>query len=118
MLVIALFNETKMIQDLSQETIFLIHCTLVVPAIKKLIATYDHLDVVEKALDHFKGASPGQPIIWDMPMVQELEKLRRELVVYHRQDFKPAPRFDTYASNFHKLLLHAKKQKILENTMC
>lgn len=116
MLVVALFNETKIIQNLSQETITLVHYTVVVPAMKKLIATYDLLEIAEKALGHFKGLQPGQPIIWDVPMVQELEKLRRELVIYHRKDFDSVPKFDAYAGNFHKLILHAKNQKILHAT--
>jgi hypothetical protein len=114
MLVISLFNETKMLQDLSQETVQLVHCTDVISAIKKLIATYELLEMAEKTLVVFKEISPGKPIIWDIPVVQEMDKLRRELVIYHRQDFTPIRKFDNYASNFHKLVVHAKNQKALE----
>lgn len=100
--VLKLYNEVSLMEQLSGETITLIHHTKTLPAIKKLVTIGDIVTLnlkIEKEFDEYLEGPP-----WDLCSLSDLGTLKRELVVYHRLDFNPFRVLDYYSKMVNKLL--------------
>ena len=78
--------EKMIVSKLLTQTIDLIHSTKVIKAIKKLTQAYDILILNQEIIAKY---SEKDKFCWDKAAVQDLNHISRELVVYHRIDFKP-----------------------------
>lgn len=105
--IIKLFDETTLLRKLTVDTVQIIHLTNTIAAIKRLLHAHDMLHLTQEILDNYK--SQFAEFVWDMPTISELDKVNRELIIYHRPDFKPIRRFDEYTTDLSKLISLAKK---------
>lgn len=99
---IKLFDESSLMAELTDKTIVLIKATSVIPAIKRLVTAYDILSLnleIEKKFREFRDGPP-----WDIHALQDLSMIRRELLVYYRQDFDPVNALDNYSQRMGTLL--------------
>jgi len=86
-------DEVCIMRELKDETIILIHCTLFIDAIKKLIAAYEIIDLTLDIQIRFK--TELNPI-WDFSALSELKTIKRELNIYYRKSFDPIITFERY----------------------
>lgn len=98
--IIRLYDEKALMSELSTDTLHLIHATSVVAAIKRLVTAYD---IILLNLEIEKKFSMPEPP-WDVCALQDLNTIRRELVIYHRVDFDPAVLVDKYNSKMGTLI--------------
>ena len=109
--VVRLFDEVALMSELKSETVQLIHATTLVKAIKRLVDAHDiialNLDI-EKSFQSYNKAPP-----WDIPALNDLSIIRRELVVYYRQDFKPVKLVDNYSAKMGALFCSIKRREKL-----
>ena len=104
-------DEAQLVQKLSQDTLQLIHCTMQMAAIKKLVAAYDIMQInleIHQKYTEFKHEFP-----WDTSTLSDLSKIRRELVVYYRPEFDPVATLDAYSTKMSYLLRLASLRKNL-----
>jgi hypothetical protein len=100
MQVVRLFDETKLLGDLQNRTINLIHATTVIAAIKKLITAHE---IITLNLDIQKTFEFNESI-WDFAALKDLNHTRIELLLFHRVNFKPISLVDQYSSKMVSLL--------------
>ena len=109
MRVIKIFDEVAAMSDLQSKTIGLIHATSLIPAMKKLMAAYEIIDInlqIERNYIDYKDFPP-----WDIPALTDLNQIRRELIVYHRKDFEPIFLLDRYSNKMSQLFHNIKKTR-------
>jgi hypothetical protein len=113
MTVIKLFDEVPLIISLREDTIHLIRATSIIEAIKRLVSAHDILSLSLKIAEDFKKEFETSPVV-DIPAIKELERIRRELIVYHRIDFKPPKPLEIYCGRlgqlFHIIKLQNQKE--------
>jgi len=100
--VVKLFDEVLLMGKLKAKTIDLIHATMNMLAIKKLVSVYDIVDLnleIEKKFNEYKDNPP-----WDIPALRDLNKIRIELILFHRMEFTPLGQIDMYNNNMVTLL--------------
>lgn len=102
---VKLFDEEAILHALVEEAAALIHATTCLPAIRKLLDTHDVLSLTQDLLNRY----PGQ-FYWHLPAVNELDRLNRELAIYHRADFTPTRRIDDFNAKLQKLLTAARRE--------
>jgi hypothetical protein len=105
-------DEAELVQKLSDSTLHLIHCTVSIVPIKKLVTAYDIMQLnleIYKKFSEFKHEFP-----WDITTLSDLSKIRRELVVYHRSDFDPVVKLDRYNTQMSFLLRLASLRKNID----
>jgi len=100
--IVKLFDEVVMMGNLRKNTIELIHATLNVSAIKKLITVYDIVDLNLEIEQKFKEYEDNPP--WDIPALRDLNKTRIELILFYRMAFTPLGLVDRYSDNMLSLL--------------
>ncbi len=93
---ISLYSEPALMKDLAGETLTLIHATSTMDAIKKLVTAYEILNLNLSIMSQFELMEGFPP--WDICALQDLNTIRRELVVYHRVDFNPSELVERYSS--------------------
>lgn len=94
--VIPLYSEPALMKELTGETLTLIHATTEMNAIKKLVTAYEILNLNLEIMNQFAMMGGFPP--WDICTLQDLNTIRRELVVYHRIDFNPTRLVEQYSS--------------------
>lgn len=114
MQVVHLFDEVALMVALKQNTVELIHATTLISAIEKLIDAHKIIDLNLKIEKQFKS-EPEPP--WDIPALSDLSKIRRELVIYHRPDFRPTKLLDKYSKNMKQLFNHIQVRKNLSDSV-
>lgn len=100
--IVKLFDEVVMMGNLRKNTIELIHATLNIIAIKKLITVYDIVDLNLEIEKKFKDYEDNPP--WDIAALRDLNKIRIELVLFYRMTFTPLSILDKYSNNMVALL--------------
>lgn len=93
--VVKLFDEVQMMQELRLDTVKLIHSTASIKPIKKLVEVHELIELnllIEQRFSDYKDFPP-----WDYKVMKDLNLLRSELVVFHRPDFNPADRLDSFS---------------------
>lgn len=117
MQVIKLHDEAALLGNLKFETVSLIHSTIIVDAIKKLIEVYDIIDLNIEIEKRFKNIENP---FWDAAALNELNKLRRELFLYHRTDFKPLKMFEQYNRSIVSFLnlVKLKNENLMNMLIC
>jgi len=105
--VVKLFDDRELLSSLAKETVSIIHLTDEIPAIKKLLEVHHILSLSLELLEAF----PDQfsPFYWHLPAINDLERLNRELLTYHRAHFKPVSRFDEFSAQLAKLVRSARR---------
>lgn len=102
MKVISFHQEIKLLEDLIDDTILLIHHTEVVSAIKKLVSAHDILELtlkLERDFEEYKHQPP-----WDESASQELDIIRSDLLVQHANSFTPTVLLPRYYRKVGSLL--------------
>jgi hypothetical protein len=100
--VVRLFDGAETLQGLSHETVQLIHATKTFQAIKRLVIVNEILELNLQIQAKFAEFAIEPP--WDLATLQDLNRIRRELIVYHSQDFNPTVLFDMYNQHVKRLL--------------
>ena len=99
MIVVPIFDEFAAMRWLQDKTILLIHDTQVVIVIKKLINAHDIISLNLEIHQQFKDVET----VWDLASLQDLKRIRSELLVYHRQEFSSFRLIDRYANKMNTL---------------
>lgn len=91
-------------RELLEDSVSLVHYTKTIPAIKKLVYAHDivHLNLEVTARfgrDYVEYKEP----VWDLGSLEDLSKIRRELLVYHRLDFTPEQNLALYGGKMARL---------------
>ena len=102
--VLSIYDETKVITDLRNESLELIHCTRVVAAIKRLITAHDIFEMSLLVYERFKEIDE---VPLDKAILLDLRSIKSELVVFYRDGFDPPLRLDRYASNVGEFLSYS-----------
>jgi len=100
--VIPLHKEVKLLSGLKDDTLILIHHTVVVQAIKKLVTVYDILDLaleIERKHNEFRFQPP-----WALALANDLHSIRCELLLRFADAFKPPILLPRYYSKVGQLL--------------
>jgi len=108
--VVKLFDEVALMNELKDDTIALIHATLIITPIKKLVDAHEIINlnlVIEQKFEEYEEPP------WDLPALSDLGRIRRELVLYHRPDFSPAKLIDSYSTKMIQLFHHIQTRKRL-----
>ena len=100
--VVKLFDEIVLMGDLKKKTIELIHATINIDAIKKLVIVYDIVDLNLEIEKRFKEYEENPP--WDIAALRDLNKIRIELVLFYRTAFTPFTLLDGYNNKMVSLL--------------
>ena len=100
--IVKLFDEVALLGTLKTKTIDLIHSTINMNAIKKLIVIYDIVDLNLEIEKRFKDYQDNPP--WDISALRELNKIRIELIVFYRVAFTPLGLIDKYNDSMVTLL--------------
>lgn len=87
MQLVRLHDEVALLTQLQSTTVQLIHATLVITAIKKLVEAYDILDLNLAISRTYKAYEGNLPL--DVCALKDLNRIRCELLVFHQTDFKP-----------------------------
>ena len=93
MSVLLLFDENKTLQTLREDSKGLIHYTGKMQAIKMLVQAYEIWDLNIKISEAYSDCPPPP---YDKCSFTDIEKINRELLVYHISDFKPAKSLQSY----------------------
>ena len=108
--VVKLFDEVAMMTSLKEDTIHLMKKTDFVEAIKRLIQAHDiivlNLDI-QKRFRSFQDEGP----IWDSAALADLRVIRRELLVYYRNEFDPIQEVYDYTDKLGYLLHSVSSRK-------
>ena len=94
--------ERQLVSKLKKDTLSLIHNTLNIPAIKKLILAHEILDLNETIFDKY---SKNEEPCWDIASIQDLKTIGHELFVYHRMDFNPSEKIVSYSNKISNLYI-------------
>jgi hypothetical protein len=108
--VVKLFDEVPLITSLRSETVQLIRSTEVIEAIKRLIVAHDILSLSLKIAEAFRSEFSLDPVV-DTPAMNDLVRIRRELIIYHRIDFVPPKRLELYCDRLGQLFHVIKLQE-------
>ena len=105
--IVKIQDEFALMVKLMEDTFQQIKNANNLPPIKLLIEVYDMLHLIVVILDKFEDSkSVDFDSMWlDMVNLKALNKLRCELVVYHRSDFESFVSLDTYIRNFQHFIL-------------
>lgn len=101
MTIISLFDEISLMNELLSDTVTLIHHTLVINAIKRLISAHDIIELaiqLEKKHAEVYYTSP-----WEQAAFQDLDAIRCELLSRHASAFKPPTLLPPYYYKMGKL---------------
>ena len=102
MKVISFHNEVLLLSDLKEDTLTLIHHTLVVQAIKRLVEAHDILDLaleLERKHEDFHCQPP-----WAKALSQDLHSIRCDLLTRFSDAFKPPILLPRYYTKVGRLL--------------
>lgn len=94
--VVKLFDEVRMMHELRSDTLSLIHSTTSIKPIKKLVEVHDILDITLMIEAHFSDYRDNPP--WDVSLLRDMNSIRAELIVFHRPEFNPVSRLDTFSA--------------------
>ena len=106
-MLIKLYDEVALMSELYCDTVNLIHATSTIKAIKLLVTAHDIISLnleIEKNYKPYKNNPP-----WDIHALKDLNRVRAELLVFYRLDFKPAVLVDTFSvkvENLHRIVNH------------
>lgn len=110
--VIKIFDEARLMKELNTQTVDLIHSTSVVDAMKKLLYAHDiitlNLEIQNKFGDKYEDP------LWDVSALQDLSKIRRELMIYHISDFEPPLKLNKYSYKMGALLVNVGRRLNVE----
>lgn len=100
-MVVRLFDEKKIVSELVEDSISLVHGTRKVDAMKLAITVYDLLALNLRLVDQYQELSRafnevGQFAFWDKASLKELNYSRCALVLYYRADFNPMALLDQF----------------------
>lgn len=100
-MVLKLFDEQKLVSELVEDSIDLVHGTRKVAAIKLILTIYDLLSLNLRLIDQYKELGRahnelGNFLFWDRASLKELNYSRCALVLYHRPDFTPISLLDHF----------------------
>lgn len=95
-----IYSEEGIMRDLQSESVVLIRHTTAIPAIKKVVEAHD---IVSLNLGVMQIYSTINEPIWDLGSLQELSKIRRELLIYHKLDFDPEQKLELYGKKMAQL---------------
>jgi hypothetical protein len=118
--IVRLQDESELMTELMEDTFQQIKNTTSIVPVKVLIEIYDMLHMIASILDKFEDReSVDFDTMWvDMVNLKLLNKLRCELVVYHRGEFESFTSLDSYIRNFQKFIFLVElrlKNKALED---
>lgn len=102
MKVFSFHKEVILLSDLKEDTLKLIHHTIVVQAIKRLVDAHDILDLaleIERKQEDFRFQPP-----WALALSQDLHSIRCELLTRFADAFKPPILLPRYYSKVGRLL--------------
>ena len=104
--IVRLQDEFELMTELMEDTFQQIKNTKSVTPVKLLIEIYDMLHLISSILDKFEDSdSVDFDTMWmDMVNLKLLNKLRCELIVYHRGEFESFASLDTYIRNFQQFI--------------
>lgn len=98
--IVTLYDEVRLMQELGEETVSLIHSTTLIDAIKLLVNAHDIINLnllIQEKYREYKNLPP-----WDLHSLNDLSRIKREIYVYHRKDFNPSKLVDKYTGKMGK----------------
>jgi hypothetical protein len=101
---VKLRDEFQLMLHLMEATFHQIKMVRSMAPIKTLIEIYDMLHLTIGILDDFDGKITFDSLWVDRSNLKALNKLRCELVVYHRDEFEFYKEFDAYIRTFQQFL--------------
>ena len=99
--VIKLYNDVAIMNELVFDTMGLIKATESIKPIKKLITIREIIDLNLYIQQNYKEYEGNPP--WDIVSLHDLNSHRIELLVFHRIEFMPAVLLDKYNSKLCQL---------------
>jgi hypothetical protein len=113
--VVFLFGSARNVSNLSEQSITLMSLTRSVPAIKKLIGIHDILNINLDIYSKFVDSVSFKESFWDFASLYDMNTLRRELFIYHREDFVRPAVFDKFNHGTKTLLASIQKENESRN---
>jgi hypothetical protein len=99
--VIPIIDETNLLIELKGDTITLVRMATQAQPMKILLTIHD---IIELNLD-IKFRFPKETS-WDKSSIEHMKTVKRELYIYHRNDFTPVYSFDKYNEKMETFLGH------------
>lgn len=95
--IVTLYDENVLLADLQTRTIDLIHATTVIDAIKKLVTAHEIISLNLEIQQKFKKEEVKESL-WDKAAFKDLNRIRIELMLFHRCHFCPMKLVDQYSN--------------------